>query len=65
MSANIDERVVALHFQNDGFEKGARESLKTLDELKKGLNFEEEEKKYQEKLAYKKEHPSIISKFLG
>ena len=40
MSANIDERVVALHFQNDGFEKGARESLKTLDELKKGLNFD-------------------------
>ena len=32
---------------------------------KQGLNFEEEEKKYQEKLAYKKAHPSIIDKFLG
>ena len=32
---------------------------------KKGLSFEEEEKKYQEKLAYKKEHPSIIDKLLG
>ena len=32
---------------------------------KQGLSFEEEEKKYQEKLAYKKEHPSIIDKLMG
>ena len=38
--------------------------LKALCE-KKGLDFEAEEKKYQEKLAYKKEHPSIIDKLLG
>ena len=32
---------------------------------KKGLNFEEEEKKYQDKLAYKKAHPSLIDKLMG
>ena len=32
---------------------------------KKGLSFEEEEKKYQEKLAYKKAHPSLIDKLMG
>ena len=32
---------------------------------KLGLNFEEEEKKYQEKLAYKKVHPSLIDKLMG
>ena len=31
----------------------------------KGLKFEEEERKYQEKLAYKKAHPGLIDKLLG
>ncbi|MBR2259390.1 MAG: MFS transporter [Blautia sp.] len=45
-------------------EEARKAELKALCE-KKGLNFEEEEKKYQEKLAYKKEHPSLIDKLLG
>ena len=45
-------------------EEARKADLKALCE-KKGLNFEEEEKKYQEKLAYKKEHPSLIDKLLG
>ena len=40
MSREIDERVVAMYFNNDQFEKGAKQSLKTIEELKKGLDFE-------------------------
>ena len=32
---------------------------------KQGLNFDEEERRYQEKLAYRKEHPGIIDKLMG
>ena len=53
--------------QEEADRKAEEARIAELKEIcrKKGLNFEEEEKKYQEKLAYKKEHPSIISKFLG
>ncbi len=54
--------------EQEAADKEAEESriaeLKAICE-KKGLNFEEEEKKYQEKQAYKKEHPSIINKLFG
>ena len=45
-------------------EEERKAELKAMCE-KKGLSFEEEERKYQEKLAYKKEHPSLIDKLLG
>ncbi len=53
--------------QEEADRKAEEARIAELKELckKKGLNFEEEEKKYQEKLAYKKEHPSIITKLLG
>lgn len=34
----IDERIVSMQFDNKQFEKGVSESLKTLDDLKKGLS---------------------------
>lgn len=40
---NIDERVVQMTFDNKQFESGVSESLKTLDDLKKALNFDEVE----------------------
>lgn len=40
MSKNIDERVVAMKFQNSQFQSGVSETLSSLDKLKKGLNFE-------------------------
>ncbi len=39
MSRSVDERIVALHFENQEFEKGAKDSIKTLEELKKSLDF--------------------------
>ena len=44
-------------------EERIRELKKTCQE--KGLNFEEEEKKYQEKLQDRKEHPTLIDKLMG
>ena len=40
---NVDERVVQMTFDNKQFEAGVSESLKTLDDLKKALNFDEVE----------------------
>lgn len=40
MSADIDEKVVKMEFDNDQFEKGISKTLKSLDDLKKSLNFE-------------------------
>ena len=40
MSREIDERIVAMHFDNEQFERGARQSIKTLEDLKAGLNLE-------------------------
>lgn len=40
MSREIDERIVAMYFDNRNFEKGAQQTIQTLDELKKGMNFE-------------------------
>ncbi len=38
---NIDERIVQMQFDNSQFEKGVKESLKTLDDLKKSLKLDE------------------------
>lgn len=40
MSTQIDNRVVAMKFDNKQFESGVSTSLSTLDKLKKGLNLE-------------------------
>ena len=37
---NIDEKVVKMTFDNQQFEKGVSESLKTIDDLKKALEFD-------------------------
>lgn len=41
MSTTVDERVVGLGFDNKQFESGTRQSLETIDALKKGLNFDD------------------------
>lgn len=40
MTTVIDERVVEMRFNNAEFEKNVAQSMKTIDELKKSLNFE-------------------------
>ena len=44
MSQVIEDRVVQLDFENYDFEKGAAQSLKTLDKLKSSLNFDDASK---------------------
>ena len=39
MSATIDERVVEMRFDNKQFESNAKQSISTIDKLKKALNF--------------------------
>lgn len=38
MSSTVDNRVVAMHFENKDFEKGVSESVKSIDNLKKSLD---------------------------
>ena len=38
--SSIDERIVQMQFENSQFEKGVKESLKSLEELKEGLQLE-------------------------
>ena len=40
MSTTIDQKVVEMKFDNRQFEKGIQTSLSSIDNLKKGLNFE-------------------------
>lgn len=40
MSQTIDDRIVKLEFDNDGFEEGAQQSIKTLDKLKDSLKLD-------------------------
>lgn len=44
MSTNIDERIVELRFDNDQFEKGTAETIKSLEKLKNSLELEDAEK---------------------
>ena len=39
MSQDIEQRVVEMQFENDKFEKGVKQSLGSIDSLKKGLDF--------------------------
>lgn len=38
--SNIDERIVNMEFNNKQFETGAKDTMSTIDKLKKSLNFE-------------------------
>ena len=40
MSREIDERIVAMYFDNKNFESGAQQTLKTLEQLKQSCNME-------------------------
>ena len=42
MSNSVDEKVVALQFDNDNFEQNAQTSLSTIDRLKQALQFKED-----------------------
>jgi tape measure domain-containing protein len=41
MSRSVDERIVDMQFNNSQFESGVKDSLDSLDKLKKGLNLDE------------------------
>lgn len=41
MGREIDERVVQMKFENGQFEKGISTSIRSMEELKKGMNFDE------------------------
>lgn len=44
MSNNVDKRVVEMQFDNKQFESGIQESVKSLGDLKKGLDLEKSAK---------------------
>jgi tape measure domain-containing protein len=44
MSQTVDNRVVELGFNNKEFEQGTKQSLKSIEAMKKGLNFDESSK---------------------
>lgn len=41
MPGNMDERVVSMEFDNKQFEKNVKTSMKTIDDLKESLNFDD------------------------
>lgn len=41
--AEVDERIVSMGFDNQQFERGAAQSISTLDKLKRALNFDKQE----------------------
>ena len=45
--SSIDQRIVEMQFKNSQFESGVKESLKSLDKLKKGLDLDESSKKIE------------------
>ena len=47
MSKTIDEKVVSMKFDNASFEKNVQTSLKTLDNLKNGLDMKEAAKGFE------------------
>ena len=44
--SSTDERVVKMTFDNERFEKNAKETMSTLDKLKEALNFKNTEKSF-------------------
>ena len=39
--SSVDNRVVNLEFNNKGFEKGVAQTLRSIENLKKSLNFKD------------------------
>ena len=48
MSKSVDERVVQMQFENKQFESNAKTTMKTLENLKKSLNFSGASKSFEE-----------------
>ena len=46
MPNNVDTRIVEMEFDNAQFERGAKQTLKTLDELNKSIRFDDVEDKF-------------------
>ena len=44
MNREVEERLVAMYFDNNDFEKHAKETIETLDKLKKSMNLEDSAK---------------------
>ena len=48
MNQEIEQRIVAMYFDNKDFEKGAKQTIDTLQELKDNLNLEDSVKGFEE-----------------
>ena len=48
MSTTVDERVVKMEFENKNFEKNAKKTINTINDLKKSLDFEDSAKSLDE-----------------
>ena len=48
MAGNMDERVVSMEFDNKQFEKNVKTSMKTIDDLKESLDFDDAGKGFDE-----------------
>lgn len=48
MAGNMDERVVSMEFDNKQFEKNVKTSMKTIDDLKESLDFDDTGKSFDE-----------------
>ena len=46
--SSVDNRVINLEFNNKGFEKGVAQTLKSIENLKKGLNFKDSSRSIQD-----------------
>lgn len=47
MNREVEERIVAMYFDNKNFEKNAKETIETLGQLKEGLDLEESAKGFE------------------
>ena len=47
MNREVEERIVAMYFDNEDFEKNAKQTIDTLGQLKDGLNLEESSKGFK------------------
>lgn len=47
MNREVEERIVAMYFDNEDFEKNAKQTIETLGQLKDGLNLEESSKGFK------------------
>ena len=62
MPNNVDDKIIRLEFDNKKFEKNVKQSLGTIDRLKKSLNFDEQSKGLK---AFQKEAESFTVDDIG